>query len=470
MTVVTRRRFIAAALATASAAPVPAFAATTPRRRVIVVGAGLAGLHAAMLLEHAGLEVRVVEGRDRVGGRILTLDDLPGRPEAGGNVIGPNYGRILSTAGRLGLDLQPPQRPLPADFSIRGERIARDVWPTSESNPLRGELRQLTPDVLSSRLLQDHPFTAASDWRSPAMQSLDVAASDYFRSAGLDDDAIALIDANNSYGNSLAETSLLSLYRVVANISRAIEMGRPALEVDGGNLRLPEAMAASLASQVTLGERIDAVSLSDGFVRVTSAGGRRFDADAAILAVPATALRNVRFEPDLPAEQSRAIAEIRYHKVTQAHLVADTDFWTSDNLAGSCWTDGPLGRVFTTKVSDGGPWSINCWINGDDCDRFDGIPDDEAGASILREFHRLYPGSRHQVAFHRLIRWQAQSLSGGSWAIWRPGDIARYTDLLHRPAGRVFFAGEHTSFSNPGMEGAAESGERAALDVMRALA
>ncbi len=65
---------------------------------------------------------------------------------------------------------------------------------------------------------------------------------------------------------------------------------------------------------------------------------------------------------------------------------------------------------------------------------------------------------------------QAASTPRMFWAMWRPGEIARYADALTAPHGRVAFAGEHTAYSNSGMEGAMESGERAALEVMRALA
>ena len=79
----------------------------TTRSDVIVIGAGLSGLNAALLLEEQGLKVTVLEGRDRIGGRLLTLQDVPGRPEAGGNGIGHSYARLLDLASRLGLRLGP---------------------------------------------------------------------------------------------------------------------------------------------------------------------------------------------------------------------------------------------------------------------------------------------------------------------------------------------------------------------------
>ena len=79
-------------------------AATAPRLRaqnrsdVLVIGAGLSGLNAALLLQEAGLNVRVIEGRDRIGGRVLSYRSIPGNPEAGGTAFGPGYARLVDAA------------------------------------------------------------------------------------------------------------------------------------------------------------------------------------------------------------------------------------------------------------------------------------------------------------------------------------------------------------------------------------
>ena len=84
-----RRRFLTSALA-AAAAPLLPRRLRADGKPVVVIGAGLSGLYAALTLEAQGFEVTVLEARDRIGGRLYTLDDVPGHPEAGGNTIGPN--------------------------------------------------------------------------------------------------------------------------------------------------------------------------------------------------------------------------------------------------------------------------------------------------------------------------------------------------------------------------------------------
>jgi len=103
-----RREFIAggaAALTGAALYRSVAYAQAQSVADVIVIGAGLSGLGAAGLLEEAGLRVTVLEGRQRIGGRVYTRYDLPGRPELGGSSATPGYGRWIAAAEKCGVGL-----------------------------------------------------------------------------------------------------------------------------------------------------------------------------------------------------------------------------------------------------------------------------------------------------------------------------------------------------------------------------
>ena len=102
----TRRRLLKGSLTGLVAGISSGCADQLSGRRVVVVGAGLSGLNAALILERWGFDVQVVEARERVGGRLWTLDHLPGSPEGGGNVMGSNYGRTFKMAHDLEVYLQ----------------------------------------------------------------------------------------------------------------------------------------------------------------------------------------------------------------------------------------------------------------------------------------------------------------------------------------------------------------------------
>ena len=464
-----RRRFLAGAAAAAAMAALPT-AIRAQQRRVAIAGAGLSGLHAALMLQQAGFEVIVIEGRDRVGGRILTLDQVPGRPEAGGSQIASNYRRLLAAAEGVGVEITPPEARLafPTSYLINGRPETRRGWSESPENPFPEELRAITPDRLTSYLLREPPFRQNSDWHSAGMSQFDVSASDWFREQGLNDAGLALLGANNSYGNTLAGTSLLSLYRVVAGFQRGAAEGASLLQVEGGNMRLPEAMAARLAQPVRLGETVDRVENTGGGVVVRCASGLAIDADAAILTLPVPALRQIEFSPALPARQREALDAVVFNKVTQAYLQASGDDWEACGIPGSIWSNAEFGRLFARREAATGNALVTVWINGDGCDRYDALPEAEAGELILEDIFRVYPDARGKLNLRGLVRWGADPFSQGSWPAWAPGQIGRYYEALRQPANGVHFAGEHTASEFSGMEGAFESGERAAGEVMAA--
>jgi monoamine oxidase len=437
-------------------------------RSVVVVGAGLSGLNAALILERWGYEVRVIEAKERVGGRLWTLDHMPGSPEGGGNVMGANYGRVFHMAHELNVSLRTPARTLPVDYFIGNQRIARNDWTTSSANPLSEAWRAITPDRLLGKLNTTNPLLGTRAWHDPVLMAGDQSAAAGLRALGFPDAAIELIGSNNSYGNNLNETSLMTLYRIMGEFAR---LSGPALSVKEaveGNMRLPEAMAMNLARPVRKGEPVTAIHQSASKVAVTVESGRSLEADAVVLALPLPALRQI--EVSLPSSQQALLEDIDYHKVVQLHCIVEEPFWKSSGWSGSWWTDGPLGRVFTRPILGTSRHNMTVWINGDDCDALNSLDDATCTETLTQALWKLMPSARDVTSVGQLVRWSTDRYAGGAWALWRPGQAATAHEAIRTPAGRLFFAGEHTAEAYRGMEAAMESGERAALEVMRLLA
>lgn len=471
MRILDRRRFLYAAAA--ATLPTPLWAVSKPD--VIVLGAGLAGLNAALLLEQFGLSVRVLEASQRIGGRLHTLDEVAGHPEAGGTTIGKAYARIVDMANRLGVKLQPSEgSPLLNEqrlvFHIQGRRMSYAEWASAAENPLPAAVRALPPDRALGRLLGVSPLKSVGDWRDSSNFIYDVAVQGELMKRGLSDAAVRLLDANNSYGDTLAETSLLNLYYVQTNLKEIMKFPGPVQGVAGGNQRLPEAMARALRGDLLLGREVASVRTGADSAVVRCADGSRHESRFVVCALPLPALRRVRFNPGLPALHAKAVRQVPYARVTQLHLEVERPFWEAEDVAPFVWSDGPLGRIFANdRQGRGQADSLTVWINGPRAARWDAVKEVDLQRQLDAELARIFPSSRGAVRVARRISWHRSALAGGAWANWLPGQIASFSNVVARPHGPVHFAGEHTSLTLRGMEGAMESGERAAGEILASI-
>ena len=456
-------------LAAGAGAALGGCAPWTRRRKdadVVVVGAGLSGLFAAMWLTEAGMKTIVVEASDRIGGRLWTLDDLPGRPEAGGAQVGQTYARIRYAAQKLGVAIvdQPRRAREPRLLSLGGTLIPETDWAASPLNPLPDEFRSAAPDAaLFAAAAPRNPFGAPDAWRTPG--DADLSAEAFLQSLSFSAEARRIVDiALNA--NSLTTYSMANVWRTLQLFATDAALG-PTGDIEGGSQRLPEKMATEIGDGVRLKTQVGGVTQDNGVVVRTSKGD--LAADFCILALPFPALAGVALEPPLSGAQAEAVRNLPYTQILQLHLAAASPFWERDGLPAAMWTDGPLERVFTTRDAAGEIVALNAWINGEPARALSARADAELEAFARDELARLRPASAGEVRLLKAVRWTKDaSYAGGAYMHWGPSEIARWSEAMGLPIGRVHFAGEHLSLLHTGMEGAMESGQAAAEAVIEA--
>lgn len=411
----TRRQALgAAALAAAGCGYAPA----RPRRqrRLVVVGAGLAGLAAATDAWAAGWDVIVLEREPRVGGRVLTLRLGGEVAEGGGEFIDASHTEMRRYAQRFGLPLQDVYRTgpdLPGCAYLDGRRRADRGHDGAEDRFYAALDRQPGSDALDRSSVAD-----LLDRLRPGPE-----ARAYLEHSLLDDYTVAP-----------RELSLLFAVRSEWVAVRGPERYR----VREGNDRIPEALADALGTRVHRDAAVDSVAWSDRGAEVRAAG-ERFAADACVLATPLPALRDVAMTPKLPARLAAAVQQVQYGRVVKVALRYPDRPWRAQGFNGDTRTDLPIGTTWEATSSR----VLLVYAAG-----AAEVPD--AAGDVAR----IYPGAVASEA--RTVTWPA------SYAAFAPGQVVPFAGVLRRPAGRLLLAGEHVSRIAGYMEGAVRSGRRAA--------
>ena len=491
----TRRSFVSAlgwsAVGGAAGAPAWASAAggvlkpAAKSGKVLVLGAGLAGLAAAFELGEAGYEVTVLDARTRPGGRVLTLrepfaDGL--YAEAGGMAINAHYRHFHRYREHFGLKMAafPSAEGLATVRYLRGQRrlfrSGSGEWPYA----LEKAESTLGPDGLAQRYLTDLieriGDPSAPDWDiKPLLEYDKLSLGDYLRSRGASAGAVQLMRDNTWFGQGIELGSALTM--LIADYAFWHKSG-PYGVLDGGNDQLPKAMAGSMRSRIHYGLPVRTIlQTNDGVEVLCGSPGhgelRRFKADRCICTLPLPALRGVELKPELPTSMREGIAGVSYLPVLRLFAQMRRQYWLDDAVAGPAMSDLPIGQIQQHPLTrPGGAQDraiLEGHLRGPQVAPVAALSRDARLDLLVAELEKIHPGARRHYEGGVSKSWVDDPWSGGGLSWYARGEVARWLGVVAQAQGHLHFAGEHTSPLRATMEGALASGVRAAHEVNDAL-
>jgi len=436
--------------------------------RVVVVGAGLAGLRASSRLADAGVAVTVLEGLRRVGGRVRTMRTpfVGGQyVESGAEWVDADHPRMLELLDRCdatlqgdGADWTTVRRMLFRDGRLFRPGELRELEPSLDADLGRyeGVIEEIAAGIADPSRPDLHPEAALHDARSLA----DLAAEMEFGPVA------GLFARRNSQGEFAAEQSQVSLLfvaqqRAVGALLGSVT-GHHSYRVEGGLDQVAAYLAAEAGPRLSQGEAAVAVSWTQDHVEVTTSTGRTINADHVVLACALPALRRIRFTPALPPELARAIDELGYGTVTKTAVQYARRGWPH----GFVNTTHGSQRMYEPTVDQPGELGVLMSYAGG-AGGLELAAHDEAERirRVVADQHDLYGFDDEPIgAFSRA--WSNEANFGGSYAVYQPGQVTRFWDVLRRPCGPIRLAGEHVATWTGYMEGALESGDRVSDEIL----
>ncbi|MDT5336789.1 MAG: monoamine oxidase [Mycobacterium sp.] len=445
---------------------------------VVIVGAGLSGMIAAREVLGAGLMPLVLEADERVGGRILTEEVLPGVPvELGAQWIGDTHDRMFRLAAELGVETFPQYDDGETSYDLGGVGVLREnAFHARFANELT-ELEQVLRRL--DEFAADVPVEAP--WLAPRAAEWDIiSAGTWYDAQGLSPVARTLLEicTVGILAVPTVEVSFLHLLftiqtcGVTSELFAESEGGAQTTRFVGGTSEIPRRLAALITDRIVLEAPVQLIEHTADSVTVNCRGGLVVRGRRVIVAISPTLAGRIMYDPPLSGVRDQLTQRLPNGSAMKAFFIYDEPFWRTDGFNGQLISDvGPARMSNDTCIPGDDHGVILLFLEGDQARTFGRLPTDERRAALTAELVRHFGSKAEKPEAYVDGEWSDRQWTRGCYnANHGPHVWTTYGPALAAPIGVIHWASTDTATHwSAYMEGAVEAGERAARAVIASL-
>jgi monoamine oxidase len=437
-------------------------------KRIVILGAGLAGLAAGWELTRAGHVVTILEAQLHPGGRVHTIreglsDGL--YAEAGAGRIPNTHSVTLEWVKHFGLPLEPffPKEGVEIAL-IKSKRVRMPVGGRCDMSQVPLDL---TPEERKVGLegLDAHYYVETmrkigdairADWPPELERLAGITMADFLRQRGASEDAIKYM----LFG--FEDDAALDFMRdAFSHHTESLS------KIKGGNDQLPRAFAAELSGVIRYGCAVEHIERKPENVRVAFRRAGMLDsieADAVVCAIPFGVLRRIPVTPEWSPEKRAVIDNLVYGAVVRTTFQVDRRYWQDEGLNGFGSSDKNFEVWNPTYGKPGRRGLLQSYVYEKYAHRLDQMNDRDRLPTLIGDMEEVHPGLKKHLETVIVKSWVNDPFQRGAYVVYHPGQQKWYSEVCKRE-GNIWFAGEHASPWPGWMQGAISSGIKAAREI-----